>query len=161
MKKASIAFCFLALNAWGANRSLTYIFDSLSHPEPQYQKRLQCEVFQDKVVVETTVEGVTLRKVSPVEIDEASWNRFQALIEEIIFIPLVSVPGPEQKFTTRIFVFDPVSEELDTLRQTGNQFVASRRTEAFARLGKILIYACRMAGFPGSMNETFASSLTP
>ena len=88
---------------------------------------------------------------------DSSGKQFQNLIEEIIKVPLVSVPGPEQRFKTRIFVTDPASEEVDTLRETGNQFVATRRTEAFARLGRILIHACQMAGYPETMSETFAS----
>jgi len=155
--KKIILGIFLGAYSFGAERNLTYVFDSLSHPEPIFQKRLVCQVFQNKVIVETTLEGVTLTKESPFRMDEASSRNFQELIETIIQMPLVSVPGPEQRFKTKMFVTDPASEEVDTLRETGNLFVASRHTEAFARLGRILIHACHMAGYPGTMNETFAS----
>jgi len=157
-KHGLLGLFLLGTTAFGGEKSLTYVFDSLALTEPAHQKRLVCEIFKEKVKVETTLYGTTLRKESAVMMDDASWKNLQNLIEEVVRVPLTSVEGPERHFDAKIYVTDLTSQEVAPLEETANRYVAFRSTEALGRLEKILYHACQMAGFSGTMKEIFGSS---
>lgn len=150
--------CILSLNApaaLGAHQVIQYVFDSLGHPEPHFQKRLLCELRENQVVIETTLEGITFRKESAISWENGTWSALENLVDAVLKAPLSTVGGVNQHFKTKIAVMNFSGEET-LLRETGPQFVSSRKTSSLARLGRVLVHACKIAGYPGSMNETFA-----
>lgn len=139
----------------GTHEVISYVFDSLGHSEPHYQKRLVCELRENQVVIETTLEGITLRKESAIRWENGTWSTLGTLVDEVLKAPLSTFGGFNQRFKTKIAVMNLTGEET-LLRETGPQFVLSRKTSQLARFGRVLVHACKMAGYPGTMSETFA-----
>ena len=153
-----VSFWFLASNAYPATGNyqvISYVFDSLGYSEPHLQKRMVCELRENQVVIETTLEGVSFRKEIAVTWENGTWNTLGTLVDDVLKTPLTPLGGFDQRFKTKLAVLNASGEET-LLRETGPQFVTSRKTSHLGRLGRVLVHACYIAGYPGSMNETFA-----
>ncbi|NBX83031.1 hypothetical protein EBQ90_08085 [bacterium] len=153
-----LSLWFLVLNtlpALGTHQVISYVFDSLGYSEAHTQKRMLCELRENQVVIETTLEGISLRKEITVTWENGTWNTLGTLVDDVLKTPLTPLGGFNQQFRTKIAVLNASGEET-VLRETGPQFVISRKTSHLGRLGRVLVHACHIAGYPGTMSETFA-----